>query len=93
MSSVVDVKYQPSMALKEHMLAGNAVSLIEAMLLFGVKSPNRTLTNFKREGFVVQSRNVPMAKIIRRINQHVDCSIPDDLPYEEIDMMEYWLTQ
>lgn len=93
MTNVTDVKYQPSLALKEHMLAGNAVSLIEAMLLFGVKSPNRTLTNLKREGFIIQSRNVPMAKIIRRINQHVDCSIPDDLPYEEINMMEYWLTQ
>ncbi len=86
-----EAKYQPATALKEHLLAGHAVSLIEAMLLFGVQSPNRTITTLKREGFIIKSQKVPMAKIIHRINQYATCSVPDDLPYSEIYMMEYWM--
>ena len=86
-------KYQPNLALKEHLLGGHAVSLIEAMLLFGVQSPNRTITNLKREGFIIESQRVPMAKIIRRVNERAMCSVPDNLPYTEIHMMEYWLSK
>lgn len=86
-------KYKPDLAFKEHLLNGHAVSLIEAMLLFGVQSPNRSLTKFKREGYIIKSQRVPMAKIIRRINKYTMCAVPDDLPYAEISMMEYWVSK
>lgn len=86
-------KYQSTLAFKEHLLNGHAVSLVEAMLLFGVQSPNRAITNLKREGFILKSQRVPMAKIIRRINEHTLCTVPDNLPYTEIYMMEYWISK
>ncbi len=88
-----EIAYQPELAFREHLLGGHAVSLIEAMLLFGVQSPNRAITRLKREGFIIQSQKVPMAKIIRRINQYTACSVPDDLPYTEIYMTEYWVSK
>ena len=48
-------KYQPRLALKEHMLEGHRVTILEAFLLFGVQAFNRSLTEFKREGFLVKS--------------------------------------
>ena len=33
-------KFRPSVALREHMLEGHPVSLLEAILLFGVQNPN-----------------------------------------------------
>ena len=88
-----DTKYQASLAFKEHLLAGNAISHIEAMLLFGVQSPTRDMSRIKKEGFILKSQRVPMAKIIRRINEYAVCKIPENLPYNEIYMLEYWISK
>ena len=64
-------KYQPAMALREHMLEGNRVSVLEAMLLFGVQNPNAEITRLKKDGFLVKSQRASMAKIILRINHEL----------------------
>lgn len=75
------------------MLAGNPVSLLEAILLFGVQNPNAEFTRMKKGGFLVKSRRVPMAKIIKRINEYTICKVPSDLPYLEINLTEYWISR
>lgn len=85
-------RYQPAMALREHMLAGNRVSLLEAILLFGVQNPNAELTRLRKDGVIVKSQRVPMAKIIRRINEYAQYSPPTDLPHREIFLTEYWIS-
>src|SRR5262245_5946394 len=84
-------EYKPAMALREHMLEGNPVTLLEAFLLFGVQNPNAELTRIKRDGFLIESRPVPMAKVIRRINEYTICKVPQNLPYKEIQLTEYWI--
>jgi hypothetical protein len=86
-------EYQPALALREHMIEGHRVSLLEAFLLFGVQNLNAELARMKKEGFLVRSQRVPMAKIITRTNKYVQCSVPDALPYREIQMTEYWISQ
>jgi uncharacterized protein YceH (UPF0502 family) len=86
-------KYQPAMALREYMLEGNRVSLLEAMLLFGVQAPNAELTRMKRMGFLIKAQKAPMAKIIRRINKFTVCKVPKNLPYLEIYLTEYWVSK
>jgi hypothetical protein len=86
-------QYQPSLALREHMLEGNRVSLLEAILLFGVQSLNAELARMKKEGFLIRHQRVPMARIIARANKYVKCSVPDALPYREINMSEYWVSK
>lgn len=86
-------QYQAASALREHMLEGNRVSLLEAMLLFGVQGPNAELGRMKKDGFLIKSQKVPMAKIIRRINEYTVCKVPDNLPYREIQMTEYWVSK
>ena len=81
------------MAFREHMLEGHHVSLLEAMLLFGVQGPNAELGRLKKEGFLVKSQRVPLAKIIRRINEYTVCKLPANLPYAEINMTEYWISR
>ena len=85
--------YQPVLALREHMLEGNPASLLEALLLFGVQNPNAELTRMRKDGLKIESKRVPMAKIIVRINKFVVCSVPDDLPYRELTMTEYWIAR
>ena len=84
--------YQAQLALKEHMLEGHRVSILEAFLLFGVQGFNRALTTFKNDRFLVKSERVAMAKVLRRANQYATCEPPKALPVREIQVMEYWFS-
>jgi Helix-turn-helix domain len=86
-------KYQPVMALREHLLNGNKISLLEAMLLFGVQNPNAEITRMRKDGFLIKSQRVTMAKIVRRINEHAVCKLPKGIPYGEIKFTEYWVSR
>lgn len=85
--------YQPAIALKEHMLSGGRVSLIEAILLFGVQNPNAEFARIKKDGFLIKSQRVAFAKILRRINEFAVCQPPAQLPVKEIHMTEYWISR
>lgn len=86
-------KFQPSLALREHMLEGNRVSLLEALLIFGVQSLNAELARLKKDGFLIKSESVSMAKVIRRTNEFAICQPPSALPFREIVMTEYWISR
>lgn len=81
------------MALREHMLEGHKVSLLEAILIFGVQAPNAEFARMKKAGFLIKSQRTSMAKIIRRINEYTVCKVPKGLPYAEIHMTEYWVSK
>ena len=84
--------YKTSLALEEHMLSGEKVSILEANLIFGVQSFNRTLTSMKRNGRLIKTQRVPMAKVIRRLNNYCLCKPPKELPLREILVSEYWIS-
>jgi len=83
--------FRSSDALREHMLEGNLISLLEAMLLFGVQNPNAEFARIKKDGFPIKSRRVPMTKIPVRANKFAQCKPPVELPHKEILMTEYWI--
>lgn len=85
--------FQPSLALREHMLDGHRVSLLEALLIFGVQSLNAELGRLKKDGYLIKDERVSMAKIVRRINEVALCKPPSDLPFKEIFMTEYWISK
>ncbi len=84
--------YQSHLALKEHMIQGYRVTVLEAFLIFGVQSFHRAITSFKRDGFLVKSEKVSMAKAIRRTNEYTVCHSPKELPVREIIVTEYWFS-
>ena len=86
-------KYRSSDALREHILEGNNISELEAIVLFGLQSFHAKLTDLKREGFLMKSQRVPMLKIIRRVNKFAHYEPPKNLPVKEIEMTEYWLSK
>ena len=86
-------KFQPTLALREHMLGGNRVSLLESLLIFGVQSLNAELGRLKKEGFLIKQERVSMAKVLRRANDFASCNPPANLPYKEIVMTEYWISR
>jgi len=86
-------KYGNTMALKEHMLQGNKVSLIEALLLFGVQGFTAEITRLRNDGFIIKSQRVSMTKILKRINRYTKCQPPKNLPVIEIIMTEWWISR
>lgn len=72
---------------------GNRVSLLEAILVFGVQNLNAELTRLRKDRFLVKSERVPMAKILRRANEIAQCKPPENLPFKEIFMTEYWISR
>jgi len=85
--------FPSSLAMQEHMLEGNPISLIEAMNMFGVCNPAAQLTKLRKDGFIIHSRRVLMIKIIARMNQYMVMKPPADLPTKECLMMEYWISK
>ena len=84
-------KFRPSVALREHMLEGHPVSLLEAILLFGVQNPNAEFTRMKKDGFLINSQQIPMAAVLRRMNEFAVCKPPNQLPYKEMTLKQYWV--
>ena len=64
--------FQAASALREHMLEGHRVSLLEAICFLGFRAQTRVCAP-KKDGFIVKSQKVPMAKIIRRVNEYTVC--------------------
>tara|TARA_B100000073_G_scaffold263752_1_gene223477 strand:+ start:286 stop:561 length:276 start_codon:yes stop_codon:yes gene_type:complete len=87
------IKYGNSEALLEYMLDGGTVSILEAILYFGVQSPNRAFTQFKRKGFIVKKKSVSMAKVMVRLNKNIKCNTPKNLPIRDIIMSEYYISK
>jgi len=79
------------MALKEHIISGNKISRIEALVLFGVQDLNRELLRMKKKGFIIKNSKVTMTKIIVRLNKFSICKPPKNLPTNEVIMNEYWV--
>ena len=84
-------KFRPAIAMREHMLGGHSITLLEAILLFGVQGPNAELGRMRRDGYLIGSQLVSMASVIARINTYTVCKVPDNLPFSEIKLKEYWI--
>ena len=84
-------KFSSVDAMREHMLEGNPISLLEAIVLFGVQNPNAEFTRIRKDGFAMKSQKVPMTKILVRVNKFAACEPPNGLPHKEILMTEYWI--
>ena len=86
-------RYSGTDALYEHLLSGETVSVMEAMLLFGVQSPRFEIFRLKKKGYTVNSRKIPMTKALVRLNKQMVCEPPEALPHKEIFVTEYWVEQ
>ena len=86
-------KFNSYLALLLEMQNGRRISLLESQILFGVQSLNRDLTRMKRDGNIIKSQRVPMAKVIRRVNEYCELKVPSELPIRDILVSEYWISR
>ena len=81
------------LAAREHLLDGQLLTRLEALILFGVPDLTKIISDLRKEGFVVMSRSVPYATVLTRVNKHAVLQPPPNLPVKEIVLTEYWVNR
>ena len=87
------LKFSHITAFKEHLLNGNRISQLEAILLFGVRGFNAEITRLRKDGFLIKNNQITFTKVLNRLNKYTICKAPHNLPIKEISLTEYWISQ
>jgi hypothetical protein len=80
-------------AVREHLAQGGVISRLEAWTLFGVQNLAQVVSGLRKQGFVIESRKVPYARVLVRVNEHAVFHPPKNLPIKEIQLTEYWMNR
>ena len=81
------------LAVREHLAAGNPITHLEALTMFGVPSLTKVISDLRREGWVIKSQTVPYIAALARLNQVAKFVPPVNLPIREIRLTEYWMSK
>lgn len=82
-----------ALALKEHLLSGRPITILEGMILYGVVNPYARIADLRREGYVIETRRISYLKALRRINEVALLEPPKNLPLKQIVLTEYQLSR
>ena len=86
-------KHGLTLAAREHIAEGKPITRLEALVFFGVSNLTDLISELRKQGWVIKSRQVPYALAIKRINEHAVLQPPPNLPVREIIMTEYQLSR
>ena len=76
-------------AAKDHMLEGHPLTRLEALVLFGVSNLPELVYEMRKQGWVVNTKPIPYATAMVRINEYAVLQPPKNLPIREIKLTEY----
>jgi len=82
-----------AVAAREHMLSGKPLTRMEALILFGLSNLPELVYELRQIGFTVNTKKVPYAAAMVRINEHAVLKPPPNLPIREIMFTEYWVSR
>jgi hypothetical protein len=81
------------LAVREHLAAGNPITHLEALTMFGVPGLTKVISDLRREGWVIKSQTVPYIAAVARLNEVAKFVPPVNLPIREIRLTEYWMSK
>ena len=84
-------KYNPEVAFKEHILAGKPLSMLEAVVLYGVSNGYAATGRLRKDGFVITAERIPLARAYARLKQYMPIEPPKDLPTKEVSITQWRL--
>ena len=87
------MKYGLNQAVKEHLAQQQPLTQLESIVLFGVPLLSREVSRLRKAGWIVKTRKVSYAAVVRRINQHASLTPPKNLPILDITLTEYWVSK
>lgn len=81
------------MAVKEHLHSGQPITRLEALIFFGVSNLPEVVSAMRKGGWIIQSRQIPFAAAVKRVNEYAVLEPPKNLPVREIQLTEYWMSK
>lgn len=87
------VRHSGVVAAREHLLSGEPMTRLEAIILFGVPDLTKLISDLRREGFIIHTRQVPYLVAVTRVNKHAVLQPPGNLPVKEIALTDYWVSR
>jgi len=87
------IKFGLQMAAREHMLQGRPITRLEAITLFGMQNLMSLINIMRKNGWIINSRQVPYAFVVKRINEFATFVPPPNFPVKEIQVTEYWISK
>lgn len=87
------IKYGLSDAIREHLVSGQPITRLEAIVLFGVSNLTAIISEMRKQGWIVESRLTTYAAASKRLNQYAELQPPANLPVREIMFTEYWISK
>ena len=82
-----------NLAAKEHMLEGQPLTRLEALILFGVSNLPELVYELRKDGHLIKSKKIPFAAAMVRVNKFASLTPPANLPIREIMLTEYWVSR
>lgn len=82
-----------ALAAKEHLLSGQPITRLEAIVLYGVANLPDVVKEMRRQGWIINSRNISYAAAMTRLNEVALLQPPKNLPVREIQFTEYWISK
>lgn len=79
-----------ALAAREHIASGRPITRLEAMVLYGVANLPDVIKEMRRQGWVIEQRQIPYATAVTRVNEFAVLKPPKNLPIREIQLTEYW---
>lgn len=86
-------KFNGHLALLIEMENGRRISRLESQILFGVQNLTADISQLKRQGYMIKTKKVPMARILKRMNDYCTVIPPKQLPVRDIMVSEYWISK
>ena len=88
-----NVRFGLSTAVKEHLLSGEPITRLEAIVLYGLSNLTDLVSEMRKKGCYIESRQVPFAAAVKRVNKYAVLEPPKNLPVREITLTEYWVSK
>jgi hypothetical protein len=82
-----------TLGVKEHLHSGKPITRLEALIFFGVSNLADVISEMRKEGWIIESRSIPFAAAVKRVNEYAVLEPPKNLPVREIQLTEYWLSK
>jgi hypothetical protein len=82
-----------NLAAKEHMIGGNPLTRLEAIILFGVSNLPELVYEMKKDGHIIKTKKIAFAAAMVRVNKYALLEPPKNLPIREIMLTEYWVSR
>ena len=82
-----------NLAAREHLMSGLPLTRLEALVLFGVSNLPELVYEMKKQGIIINKKDVAYAAAMVRINQYATLKPPPNLPIREIMLTEYWVSK